>query len=145
MAMHLKLAWRNVWRNWRRTLIAATAIVLGLILLLLWSGILGGFEDAIYGNAVRMYGGNIQVHAPGFRDKATRMPLLPLADGAQVLAAIKDRPEVVAATRRIDTGVLVTTGWRSWCPVMITAIEPAGKSRRLAWWPKLQRRPFSQP
>jgi ABC-type lipoprotein release transport system permease subunit len=125
--MMIKLAWRNVWRNWRRTLIAATAIVLGLILLLLWSGILGGFEDAIYGNAIRMYGGNIQVHAPGFRDKATRMPLLPLADGAQVLATITGHPEVVAATRRINTGGLVTTGGGSY-PVMITGIEPAGEA-----------------
>jgi len=127
MRQTFKLAWRNVWRNWRRSLIAATAIVLGLILLLLWSGILGGFEDAIYGNAVRLYGGNIQVHAPGFRVKHARLPLLPLASGDEVLAAVSGHAEVRAANRRINTGGLVAAGGGSY-PVMITGIEPAGEA-----------------
>jgi len=32
MGQTFKLAWRNMWRNWRRTTIAVVAIVLGLIL-----------------------------------------------------------------------------------------------------------------
>ena len=44
MGQTFKLAWRNMWRNWRRTMIAVVAIVLGLILLFaarLGSGIAG--------------------------------------------------------------------------------------------------------
>ncbi|MBN1993651.1 MAG: hypothetical protein JW953_13200 [Anaerolineae bacterium] len=37
-----------------------------------------GSDQAIFGNAVRLYGGNIQVHAPGFREKTHRFPLIPL-------------------------------------------------------------------
>ena len=70
MAKLLKMAWRNMWRNWRRTAIALTAIVLGLILLLLLNGMIQGSDQGIYGNAVRLYGGNVQVHAPGYRLKA---------------------------------------------------------------------------
>jgi hypothetical protein len=40
MGQTFKLAWRNMWRNWRRTIIAVVAIVLGLILLLLFDGII---------------------------------------------------------------------------------------------------------
>ena len=67
MIKYIKLAWRNMWRNWRRTAIALVAIVLGLILLLFLDGMIKGSDQAIFGNAVRLYGGNIQVHAPGFR------------------------------------------------------------------------------
>ena len=74
----VSLAWRNLWRNWRRTAIALVAIVLGLMLLLLMDGFIQGSDRAIFGNAVRLYGGNIQIHAPGYREKANRLPLLPL-------------------------------------------------------------------
>ena len=118
------MAWRNMWRNWRRTAIALTAIVLGLILLLFLNGVIQGSDQGIYGNAVRLYGGNIQVHAPGYRVKANRMPLLPLADADAVVAAARTQPEVLAALKRINTGGLVSTREGSF-PVKITALEPS--------------------
>mgnify|MGYP001555367773 CR=1 FL=1 len=85
MIMYIKLAWRNMWRNWRRTLIAMVAIVLGLVLLLFFDGFIAGSDQAIYGNAVRLYGGNIQAHDTGYREKARRLPILPLADADAVV------------------------------------------------------------
>ena len=70
----LKMAWRNVWRNWRRTVIAGIAIALGLTLILFFDGMLNGMDEALYGNTVRLQGGNVQIHAPGFREKATSLP-----------------------------------------------------------------------
>ena len=124
MAKLFKMAWRNMWRNWRRTAIALTAIVLGLILLLLLNGMIQGSDQGIYGNAVRLYGGNVQVHAPGYRLKASRMPLLPLADADAVVAATQAQPEVVSAVQRISTGGLVSTRAGSF-PVKIIAVQPA--------------------
>lgn len=122
----LKLAWRNMWRNWRRTVIAVTAIVLGLILLVFMDALIRGSDQAIFGNAVRLYGGNIQVHAPGFRERATRLPLIPLADSEQVLATVRKEPKVIAASRRINTGGLVSSRGGTF-PVTVTAIEPAAE------------------
>ncbi len=123
MAQTFKLAWRNMWRNWRRTLIAVVAIVLGLILLLLFDGIIRGSDEAIFGNAVRVYGGNLQVHAPGYRDKAARLPMLPLDDPAAVVQAAKALPEVQAVSQRINTaGIIINHGTS--VPVMITALQP---------------------
>ncbi len=124
MYQSMKLSWRNMWRNWRRTLIALVAIALGLILLLLFNGLIRGSDQAIFGNAVRLYGGNLQVHAPGYRAKANRLLLLPLADPAAVLQAVRARPEVATASRRIITGGLVSSRGTS-LPVAITAIEPS--------------------
>jgi len=137
MGRTMTMAWRNLWRNWRRTVIALIAVVLGLTLLLLFDGFIKGSDQAIFGNAVKLYGGNIQVHAPGFRDKARRLPLLPLADGdAVVTAALKRptvavagvgtsqvQPDVLAAAKRIHTGGLVTNREGSFA-VDITGVEP---------------------
>ncbi|MEA3335946.1 MAG: FtsX-like permease family protein [Chloroflexota bacterium] len=124
MGTYFKLAWRNMWRNWRRTAIALVAIVLGLILLLFFDGMLIGSDQAIFGNAVRLYGGNIQAHQPGFRDKASRLPILPLSDADAVVTGATAQPEVVAAAKRINTGGMISSHEGSF-PVVITAIEPA--------------------
>ncbi|MFN8495036.1 MAG: FtsX-like permease family protein [Caldilineaceae bacterium] len=124
MSTYLKMAWRNMWRNWRRTSIALVAIVLGLILLLFFDGLLQGSDQAIYGNAVRLYGGNLQIHAPGFRAKANRLPLYPLDDVDKVLQTARAQPQVVAAAKRINTGGLISSREGSF-GVSITAIEPA--------------------
>ena len=124
MRKSITLAWRNMWRNWRRTAIALVAIVLGLILLLAFDGLIQGSDQAIFGNAVRLYGGNLQVHARGFRAKANRLPLLPLEDPDAVIQAARAQPNVVAATKRIVTAGIVSSHSHA-LPVSITAIEPA--------------------
>lgn len=123
MAKYLKMAWRNLWRNWRRTSIALVAMVLGLILLLFFDGLIKGSDQAIYGNAVRLYGGNIQVHAAGFRAKANRLPLYPLTDAGTIVQTVRAQPQVVAAAQRINTGGLISSREGAF-PVSITAIEP---------------------
>lgn len=120
----IKLAWRNMWRNWRRTGIALIAIVLGLILLLFMEGLIQGSDQAIFGNAVRLYGGNIQVHAPGFREKANRLPLLPLDNADAIVETARAQPQVLLAAKRINTSGLVSSREGAF-PVSITGLEPA--------------------
>ena len=123
MSQSIKLAWRNMWRNWRRTSIALVAIVLGVILLLMMDGMIKGSDQAIFGNAVRLYGGNLQVHAPGYRDKASRLPMLPLVDPEAVVKAAQAQPQVLAVAERINTaGIIINHG--NSVPVEITAIQP---------------------
>lgn len=124
MGKTVKLAWRNMWRNWRRTSIALVAIVLGLMLLLLLSSVIKGSDQAIFGNAVKIYGGAVQVHAPGYRAKLNRMPLLPLEDPNAVVQAAMANPTVIAAAQRIQTGGIIANGDES-RPIAITAIQPS--------------------
>jgi putative ABC transport system permease protein len=127
MTKYFRMAWRNMWRNGRRTVIASVAIVLGLILLIFMDALIRGSDQAIYGNAVRLYGGNVQVHAPGFRDKAKRLPLLPLADGDFVVERVSEKPNVVNASKRITTGGMASSREGAY-PVNITAIEPESEA-----------------
>jgi ABC-type lipoprotein release transport system permease subunit len=125
--MYIIMAWRNMWRNWRRTLIASIAIVLGLVLLIFMDALMRGSDQAIFGNAVRLYGGNVQIHAPGFRDRASRLPLIPLDDADMVVEIVRAQPEVVAVSKRISTGGMVGSGEGAY-PVSITAIEPESEA-----------------
>ncbi len=123
MGKLLRMAWRNVWRNRRRTVIAVIAISLGLALMLFFDGLMGGSKQAIYGNTVKLQGGNVQVHAPGYREKAKRMPLLPLADADAAVEAALATPDVIAASQRIETGGMVSSREGTF-PIVITGIEP---------------------
>jgi ABC-type lipoprotein release transport system permease subunit len=123
MGRLLRIAWRNIWRNKRRTLIALIAISLGLVFLAFMDGAIAGFQQTIFGNAVKLQGGNIQVHAPGYKEKAKRMPLLPLTDSERVVQVALAQPKVVAASKRINTGGFLSSHKAS-MPVVITAIEP---------------------
>lgn len=123
MLKFIKMAWRNMWRNWRRTLIATVAIVLSMFLLIFFQAFMDGMDQSIYGNTVRLYGGNVLIHAPGYREKSTRLPMLPVADVDALLAAVRAQPNVLAASRRINTGGLISNRDAS-NAVNITAIEP---------------------
>jgi ABC-type lipoprotein release transport system permease subunit len=124
MKKYIKMAWRNMWRNWRRTMIATIAIVLGLILLIFMSALIEGSDQAMFGNAVRLYGGNIQIHAPGFRVKANRLPMLPLESADEVVLVALAQPQVIVASKRINTGGMVSDREGTY-PVTITGIQPA--------------------
>ena len=123
MRLYLRLAWRNLWRHRRRTLIVAVAMALGLALMMFYDGLVAGFNQAIYGNAIKVLGGNIQVHAAGYRAEADQTPLLPLADDQAVVNAALGQPQVLAATRRINTGGLASSREGAFA-VRITGIEP---------------------
>lgn len=123
LSLYLRLAWRNIWRHRRRTIIIVLAMALGLALMMFYDGLIAGFNQAIYGNAIKILGGNIQVHADGYGSKANQKPLLPLVDDQAVVQAALSNPQVLAATRRINTGGLASSRGGAFT-VGITGIEP---------------------
>jgi ABC-type lipoprotein release transport system permease subunit len=123
MQLYLRLAWRNIWRHKRRTLIIVLAMSTTLAMMMWYDGLMNGFTDAIYGNAVKVLGGNIQVHAEGYRSQASSVPLLPLSDPQAVINAAEANPLTLAATQRITTGGLVTSREGAFA-VSITGVEP---------------------
>jgi len=123
MRLYLRLAWRNIWRHRRRTIIIVLAMSMTLAMMMWYDGLMNGFTDAIYGNAVKVLGGNIQVHAVGYRTQAHSTPLLPLSDPQAVIRTAEANPLVLGATQRINTGGLVTNHEGAFS-VGITGVEP---------------------
>jgi putative ABC transport system permease protein len=127
MRLYLRLAWRNLWRHRRRTLIVVVAMAMGLGLMMWYDGLMAGFDQAIYGNAIKVLGGNIQIHAQGYSSETGQNPLLPLPDDQAVVQAALAQPLVQSATRRIITGGLLTSPEGAF-GVNITGIEPEKES-----------------
>ena len=123
MKLFLRLAWRNVWRHRRRTMIVVLAIGLSTSLMIMYQGLMSGFDQAIYGNAIKVMGGNIQVHAPGYRDHTDDHPMLPLENDQTIVDAASLLPQMLAATRRVNTGGMVSNRQGAFA-IGIVGIEP---------------------
>jgi ABC-type lipoprotein release transport system permease subunit len=67
LRMNLKLAWRNTFRNKRRTAIAATAVGIGLAALVFVDALLIGMERNMVRTATATFMGDGQIHAEGYR------------------------------------------------------------------------------
>jgi ABC-type lipoprotein release transport system permease subunit len=123
MRLYLRLAWRNIWRHRRRTLLVVLAMGLGLAMMMMYDGLVTGFNQAIYGNAIKVLGGNIQIHAAGYRSETSQTPLLPLENDQEVAKVAQAHPGVLAASRRINTGGLASSREGAFA-VSIIGIEP---------------------
>ncbi len=124
MKKYFRIAWRNMWRNWRRTFIASVAIILGLVLLISMLSLFEGSDQAMFGNAVRYYGGNVSIHASGFSAKASQLPLLPLADPDQVAKTALEQKNVLAVFRRIKTSGMISASGAT-AAVGIIGVKPS--------------------
>jgi ABC-type lipoprotein release transport system permease subunit len=66
--MLLRLAWRNLWRQKRRTFVTASALALALFLSLFTRSLQEGTYGANIDNAARFYTGLAQIQHPAFAD-----------------------------------------------------------------------------
>ena len=64
----IKLAWRNLFRNKRRTVIASIAIGIGLAALIFMDALWIGIEQNMVKTATASFLGDGQIHRKGFRD-----------------------------------------------------------------------------
>jgi len=119
----LKLAWRNLWRNRRRTLLVVLAMGAMMSFLVMYDGMLVGFETAVYGNAIKLSGGNVQIRAEGYEASYSPNPMLPMGNGLDAVQAAEGLPNVEAVLRHANTGGLVSNR-EGIFPVGIYGIEP---------------------
>jgi ABC-type lipoprotein release transport system permease subunit len=95
------MAWRNLWRNTRRTLMTAGTISLGLALLLISLGLGSGGDRQLIERLVRLGGAHVAVEAPGYNatralDRTIPMDRLPTLVAA--LASGLASPSVSSAS-----------------------------------------------
>ena len=64
----LSIASRNVFRNWRRTLVTTVAMGFSGFIMILFAALMAGMLQTSERNAVAMNLGDIQIHAEGYRD-----------------------------------------------------------------------------
>lgn len=64
-----RMAWRNLWRNRRRTTVTVAAMTLAVVVMILYSGLFTGYIKGAERNLLDLQLGDIQIHARGYRDK----------------------------------------------------------------------------
>ncbi len=112
----LGLAWRNLWRNPRRTLIAMSAIGFGYAMLLFVACLMAGLRQQMIETGTSLVLSDIEVHAPGYYPNRSIYQTLGGRQGTNVgalLAAIAADPRVDAASPRVYAYGLVSATHQS--------------------------------
>jgi ABC-type lipoprotein release transport system permease subunit len=122
----LKIAWRNLWRNKRRTLITAASIFFAVF----FSILMRSFQLGTYGfmiqQSIESYSGYLQIQHPEYGDEPIIENGITLTDS--LWKAIESVPNVKVAVPRIETFALASTGMTS-KGVLISGISPEKEKR----------------
>ena len=92
----IRLAWRNIWRNKRRTLLTAASIFLAIFLALLVRSMQTGMFDRLIDISIRSYTGHIQIHKNGYWDDKDINNSMEISDSLM---------KVITSTKNIDKAV----------------------------------------
>ena len=74
------LAWRNLWRNHRRTIIMLGAITIGAWAMIFMSALMRGMVNDMIREGIRSLPGHVQIHNPKYRDDPSIANLIPDTD-----------------------------------------------------------------
>ena len=109
--MLAKIAWRNIWRNKRRSLIVMTSVVVGVVAILLNESLTVGMLRQIFTNQIGSHISHIQVHKKGFNDNKVVQDYLP--DPSKVQNVLEDNPLIETYSRRIISFGLLSSASNS--------------------------------
>jgi ABC-type lipoprotein release transport system permease subunit len=96
--MILILAWRNIWRNKKRSLIIVSAIAVGLCCGLFASSTMFGMWDSMINTTIDRDLGHFQVHSKSYEDEKLVTDTIP--DFQNVISVIKSYKEVSGVSSR---------------------------------------------
>ena len=120
------MAWRNIWRNTRRSVLTILAIVFATMLLVFMLSFQFGSYDTMINTAVKIHTGHVQVQAAGYNDKMDIRLVVP--DPAAVYNLVKDIREVEAYTSRANAFALVSSSDRTY-GILLTGIDPEREAK----------------
>lgn len=131
LALFTALAWRNLWRNSRRTLITFAAISVGVWSMIVLAALMQAWGASAFDAAVRTLTGHGQIHAPLYLDDPTVDHRF--APPSQALANRLDAADVRAWAARVRVPAIVQTA-RENAPVTLVGID-ADAERGLSFIP----------
>jgi ABC-type lipoprotein release transport system permease subunit len=102
-----RLAWRYLWRNYRRTGIMLLAIAVGVWAMIFMTALMRGMVDQMIGDGIDALPGYVQVHHPDFRDDPNIANSLAAPDAA--LRAALDEPPVTAWAPRVKLPAIIAS------------------------------------
>jgi putative ABC transport system permease protein len=103
----LKIAIRNLIRYRRRTLLTASLVAIGIVFVLVFTGVSGSFKNLIIGQITDSMLGHIQIHRKGYVASIENLPLtmnMKAPAVSKVEKLLDGMPEIEAYSPRIKFG-----------------------------------------
>ena len=120
--MLVSLAFRNLWRNSRRTLLTLSAMVVSSSLLILALGVFSGMFADMLASATEQYYGHLVISARGYQDD--RDMFADFSDYAALAGNLRKRPEVRGVSPRLRAFGLVAHADSTY-PAELLGVQPA--------------------
>jgi len=106
----IQLAWRNIWRNWRRTILTSLAVAFGMISIIFSYSYLEGVTESIYKNLIDIELGHVKIVSREFLRLERIMPKEHLVYNSKELEAdISSLPGISAMTKRIKFYLILSS------------------------------------
>ena len=99
------MAWRNVFRNARRSFVTVSAMSLALLSMILYSGLIEGYLEGMERNVLDLEVGDLQIFAPEYR---TDPSIYTKINGPQALLDRLDDAGLDAAARLLAFGLVAS-------------------------------------
>lgn len=126
MSIETKMAWRNIWRNPRRTLLTVCAITFATVLLVFMLSFQFGSYETMINTSVKISTGHLQIQAAAYQEKKSIRFVIPKP---QAIAKVVDQiPQVAAYTFRGQAFALISSTNRTY-GVVVTGIDPQKEAR----------------
>jgi ABC-type lipoprotein release transport system permease subunit len=126
MKDYLKIAWRSLWRNSRRTLITSASIFFGIFFSVFMTSLQRGSFENMIDNMVRFYSGYIQIQAIDFKD--THSINHSFEPDQELIDQIDKNAYVTQSTQRIESFALAGSEENSF-PSLLLGINPNKEDR----------------
>jgi ABC-type lipoprotein release transport system permease subunit len=104
----LKIAWRNIWRNKRRTLITVSSIMFALFFAIIMRGFQRGSYAKMKQNAIESYSGYVQIHKKGYWNDKNINTLF--SEDSLNLSIIKSDSRIKVIIPRLESFALASSG-----------------------------------
>lgn len=124
--MILKLAWRNIWRNKRRTLITVASILFAVLFSIFMNSFQKGAWVRMLDNIVNYYYGYAQIHQKGYWEEKSINDVLELTDELWQLPNQIDGLEQIIP--RLETFALLSSGEHT-SGMMIVGTNPDAENQ----------------
>ena len=125
--MYLQLAWRNIWRNKRRTMIILTAVIIGVWSMIILGALMRGIAVGMVKNGIATLTGHIQIHHQGYRDDpAIQNSISNPSDVENVLKNVL--PDDARWSRRVRVNAVASNAHYS-TGVTLVGIDPVSEAK----------------
>ncbi len=119
--MLLRLAWRNIWRNKRRSIIILGSVVVGMAIIVFFDALVAAFLNQTFENQIGSHTAHIQINRKGFNDNKTVQNYL--SDVETVESRLRENPGISHYSKRIITFGLLNSAYNS-TGISIIGVNP---------------------